>query len=93
MGGVGLVPAAIRFLCNDRSSLEDRDVGAQALAHLSESLVPREAIVDSQAAVDGLVALIERWDGADGGAMVRRATGSLDWCMLSVLPSCNHLHA
>eukprot|EP00873_Tetraselmis_striata_P005759 jgi/Tetstr1/426023/TSEL_016369.t1 len=69
VGGVGLVPAAIRFLCNDRSSLEDRDVGAQALAHLSESLVPREAIIDSQAAVDGLVALIERWDGADGGAM------------------------
>jgi hypothetical protein len=70
VGGAGVVPAAIDFLCNDDGPLEDRDVGAQALAHLSEAHTPREVILDSQRAVDGLVALIANWQGPDGGAVV-----------------------
>lgn len=67
-----MVPAAVDFLCNASTSLADKDAAARALAALSEADKPREAILASQAALDGLAGLLERWDGEDGGAQVRK---------------------
>jgi hypothetical protein len=72
-----VVPAAVELLCKDKSSLSDKDAAAVALASLAESDRPRAAILDSQEALDGLAALLHRWDynAEGGGAQVgRRAT-------------------
>ena len=76
VGGVGVVAAAIDLLCNDKSSLSDKDAAAVALSSLAESDKPRAVILDSQAALDELAALLKRWDyDVEGGGDQVRVMG------------------